>query len=42
MVVNVGTLRSRRYDYVEDDVRRVVEAAGVKLLERCAAMPASV
>jgi len=27
MVVNVGMLRSGRYDYVEDEIRRVVEAA---------------
>jgi len=28
MVMNIGALRSGRYDYVENDVRAVVEAAG--------------
>jgi len=40
MVMNIGALRSGRYDYVENDVRAVVEAAGegiiVKvILENC-------
>lgn len=40
MVINIGALRSGRYDYVENDIRAVVEAAGegviVKvILENC-------
>ncbi|MBL7183846.1 MAG: deoxyribose-phosphate aldolase [Anaerolineae bacterium] len=40
MVMNIGALRSGRYDYVENDIRAVVEAAGegiiVKvILENC-------
>jgi len=40
MVINIGALRSGRYDYVADDIRAVVEAAGegivVKvILENC-------
>jgi len=38
MVANVGMLRSGRYDYVQDDIRRVVEAAEgapVKVILEC-------
>ncbi len=33
MVANVGMLRSGRYDFVEDEIRRVVEAAGDTILK---------
>ncbi len=33
MVMNVGMLKSGRYDYVEDDIRAVIDAAGGTLLK---------
>ena len=32
MVLNIGKLRSRNYDYVRDDIRTVVEAVGDKAI----------
>ncbi len=32
MVMNIGALRSGHYDYVENDIRAVVEAAGVGVI----------
>ena len=33
MVINIGKLKSKQYDEVEDDIRAVVEASGDKLVK---------
>lgn len=33
MVINVGALKNKRYDYVEDEIRQIHEACGGKILK---------